>query len=157
MSRLSPVILGVALVAAFGWMSWGMSGALLAPLPVWAAEDESEDEGSEDEGSEERSESSSNADDEEETETVTRTYTVVEKVSQVVMVTPAEYLSDRDGDLLVDALDPNPDTHQREYFTDSDGDSVANAYDAFPGQDDLVTFGSETDENANGIIDRYES
>lgn len=127
----------------------------ISPTIVWAAEDS---EGSEED---ERSESSeySDSDDGEEkaTETVTRTYTVMEQVEETVLVTPPAYLSDRDGDSLVDAIDPNPDVHQKEFFTDDDGDSIANAYDQFPGLDDLVTFADETDENQNGIIDRYES
>lgn len=157
MARLSGVIMSSSLVFV---LLFGQNLSISSwAIPVAsAAEEASEDERSEDEGSEERSESGSNDEDEEETEeTITRTYTVIEKVQQVVMVTPEAYLADRDGDLLVDALDPNPDTHQRQYFTDDDGDSVANAYDTFPGQDDLATFGSETDDNANGIIDRYES
>lgn len=146
----------LALVAAMAFgLGWRDSDTL-TPI-ARAADDEGSEasEPSEDEGSESGSKEAE--EDEDETEAVTRTYTVIEKVSQVVMVTPEEYLSDRDGDLLVDALDPNPDVHQREYFTDDDGDSVANAYDSFPGSDDLVMLGSETDDNQNGIVDRYES
>ncbi len=145
------LLLAVALT--FG-LEWRDSDPLT--LVARAADDEGSEASESSERSEESSESSDD-DAEDETEEVTRTYTVIEKVSQVVMVTPEEYLTDRDGDLLVDALDPNPDVHQRQFFTDDDGDSVANAYDSFPGEDDLVMLGSETDDNRNGIIDRYES
>lgn len=144
-------VLGLAFSVSLGILG---TQILTSPKLVWAAEESEESE--EDEGSE-SSEYSDSGDDEESTETVTRIYTVMEQVEETVSVTPPAYLSDRDGDSLVDAIDPNPDTHQREFFTDDDGDSIANAYDQFPGFDDLVTFADETDENKNGIIDRYES
>lgn len=130
-------------------------GTLSFPLLIWADEGS---EGSEYEGDEE-SESSEYSDNDTSsaTETVTRTYTVMQQVEEVVWITPPVYQSDQDADELVDALDPNPTTHQREFFTDDDGDSIANAYDQYPGLDDLVTFSDETDENKNGLIDRYET
>ena len=121
-------------------------------LPVstaWADDYEDEDDEEDDDREDEKKSSSKQ-------ETVTRTYTVIQKVPQTVVVTPVEFLSDRDGDLLVDALDPDPDTHQREYFTDDDGDRVANVNDRYPGRDDFSIFEDGTDVNANGIVDSYE-
>lgn len=145
-------VLALALSVSLGTLG---PQASISPKLAWAAE---ESEGSEEDEESESSEYSDSGDDEEKsTETVTRTYTVMEQFEETVLVTPPAYLSDRDGDSLVDAIDPNPDTHQKEFFTDDDGDSIANAYDQFPGLDDLVTFADETDENENGVIDRYES
>ncbi len=121
---------------------------------VFAEDDEDEDEDEEEDDEEEHKSSSKKST---ATEMVTRTYTVIERVAQTVLVTPQEFLSDRDGDLIVDALDPDPDVHQREYFLDDDGDDVANVNDRYPGQDDFSVFDEETDENNNGIIDSYET
>ena len=148
------LIFVIALIFSFPFSKFIGKPLWIAPELALAAE-ESEDEDEESESSE--YEYSSDADDEESTETVTRTYTVMEQVEETVLVTPPAYVSDLDGDSLVDALDPNPDVHQKEFFTDDDGDAIANAYDQFPGLDDLVTFANETDDNQNGIIDRYES
>lgn len=128
-----------------------------AVKPVWAAEDEESEKEYEDEEEDEDDDDEKEVKNTPSSETITRTYTVMEKVTETVVVTPAEFLSDRDNDALVDAIDPNPDVHQREYFTDDDGDSVANARDRFPGKDDFATFEFELDDNANGIIDSYES
>lgn len=144
----------VTIALVFSFISPLEKRMIEVPKFVLAAE---ESEGSEEDEESESSEYSSDKDDKETTETVTRTYTVIEQVEETVLVTPPAYLSDRDGDNLVDALDPNPDVHQKEFFTDDDGDAIANVYDQFPGLDDLVTFADETDENQNGIIDRYES
>lgn len=149
------LIFVIALIFSFPFSKFIGKPLGIAPELALAAE---ESEGSEEENEEsESSEYSSDADDEESTETVIRTYTVMEQIEETVLVTPPAYVSDRDGDSLVDALDPNPDIHQKEFFTDDDGDAIANAYDQFPGLDDLVTFADETDDNQNGIIDRYES
>lgn len=129
-------------------------------FPVVFAEDDDEDDEEERDDREEHRSSSSSSKQENSSstkkKTETRTYTVIEQVIQKVTVTPPEFLSDRDGDQLVDALDPDPDHPQSEYFTDDDSDGIANIADQFPGQDDLSVFTNETDANDNGIIDSYE-
>jgi hypothetical protein len=72
-----------------------------------------------------------------------------------VWVTDEGYDVDSDGDILVDAIDPNPFIHQSELFTDSDGDSVPDAYDIYPGEDDYYYI-EDFDDNNNGILDSYE-
>lgn len=78
------------------------------------------------------------------------------RVERTVVVTPEEYLSDADGDGLVDAIDPHPDRPERDFFTDSDGDAVADAFDLHPGEDDFAFSERDTDADGNGIIDSYE-
>lgn len=82
---------------------------------------------------------------------------VVETVPVITYVTVVDngYNVDTDGDGLVDALDPNPEVHQKEFFTDSDGDGVADAYDRYPGEDDFHYIQFQ-DDNNNGILDFLE-
>lgn len=78
-------------------------------------------------------------------------------VTKTVVVTEEEYRIDSDGDLLVDAIDPNPLVKQDEYFTDTDGDGVPNVFDRHHDEDDFSYFDdAETDVNINGIFDSYE-
>ncbi|MGB5019115.1 MAG: hypothetical protein WBO66_05300, partial [Candidatus Moraniibacteriota bacterium] len=66
-----------------------------------------------------------------------------------------EFLTDTDGDLLVDAIDPEPNRDQREYFTDTDGDGVPNAFDKHHDEDDFA-YHDDDDADKNGILDSYE-
>lgn len=77
-------------------------------------------------------------------------------VTETVVVTEEAYAKDTDGDLLVDALDPDPRIAQSEYFTDTDDDGVPNAIDHYPEEDDFAYYEMETDDNGNGILDSYE-
>jgi hypothetical protein len=92
----------------------------------------------------------------------TKTVEVIKKVieykpvQQTVMVTEDAYQKDTDGDLLVDAIDPDPLVHQAEYFTDTDNDGVPNAIDQFHDEDDFSYYEFETDDDNNGILDSYE-
>lgn len=124
---------------------------------AFAEEDEDEDE--EDEDDEDEDEDEDRDDDGEAKATETRyvTHYEVRYVPQTTTVIPEEYRSDLDGDTLVDAIDPDPDTHQREYFTDDDDDTVPNVFDRHPGEDDFAYFDSMYDTNDDGIIDDFES
>lgn len=88
--------------------------------------------------------------------TVYETRYETRQVEKMVVVTPEEYRTDRDGDELVDAIDPDPAVHQREYFTDTDGDAVPDAFDRHHDEDDLSFFESGGDLDSNGIVDAYE-
>ncbi len=81
--------------------------------------------------------------------------TVGEPIVRYVTVVDPGFDRDTDGDLLVDALDPDPTIKQQEFFTDDDGDSVPNALDKHKGEDDLVYISFE-DTNNNGILDSLE-
>lgn len=76
-------------------------------------------------------------------------------VTKVVDVLPLEFINDSDGDKLVDAIDPNPNTPEWDFFTDDDLDSVPNALDRYPGEDDFSYVPFE-DTNKNGINDAIE-
>ncbi len=76
-------------------------------------------------------------------------------VTKVVDVLPLEFVNDSDGDKLVDAIDPNPNTPEWDFFTDDDLDSVPNALDRYPGEDDFSYIPFE-DINKNGINDAIE-
>jgi hypothetical protein len=128
------------------------SQTIRAPfMTVSADDDEEEDEDDDEEEDEEEDESS-------QPKTVKVMKEVVEyrPVIEKVVITEEAYAKDTDGDLLVDALDPDPVRKQSEYFTDTDGDGVPNALDQHPNEDDFSYYESETDNNNNGIIDSYE-
>ncbi|MEK7181566.1 MAG: hypothetical protein AAB708_00385, partial [Patescibacteria group bacterium] len=78
------------------------------------------------------------------------------EVTKTVTVLNPGYDTDKDEDGLVDAIDPDPEKHQKEYFTDTDGDSVPDAFDQHHDEDDFAYLENETDENNNGILDSYE-
>ncbi|NTW75519.1 MAG: hypothetical protein HGB34_01325 [Candidatus Moranbacteria bacterium] len=88
--------------------------------------------------------------------TVYETRYETRQVEKTVVVTPEEYRTDRDGDGLVDAIDPDPSVHQWEYFTDTDGDAVPDAFDLHHDEDDLSFFENGDDLDSNGIVDAYE-
>lgn len=91
------------------------------------------------------------------TKQVVQEVTTYTPVTRTVDVTDAEYVTDTDGDLLVDAVDPNPLVKQSEYFTDTDGDGVPNALDRHHDEDDFAYFEDlEVDENADGVFDSYQ-
>jgi hypothetical protein len=117
------------------------------------ADDDEEDEDDDDDEEDYSSSGSSSS------KTVTQTITtyVTKQVPVTSLVTPAEYVTDTDGDGLVDAIDPDPKVPQKEYYTDDDGDSVPNALDKHPGEDDLAFFDELADVDGNGIIDTYEN
>ena len=85
-------------------------------------------------------------------ETVITTYRLVERT---VTLLDEKFRVDTDGDLLVDGLDPHPDTPESAYFTDDDEDAVPNALDAYPGEDDFLVFGDEEDQDKDGILDSF--
>ena len=96
--------------------------------------------------------SSSSGSDSSSSKTVTQMITtyVTKQVPVTSVVIPPEYVTDTDGDGLVDAIDPDPKVPQKDYFTDDDGDGVANALDRHPGEDDFTYIDATAD--ANGII-----
>lgn len=116
-------------------------------------EDEDEDEDDEDEDEEEYQETTSKP------KKIKVIQQVVEykPVTETVVVTEEAYAKDSDGDLLVDALDPDPLIAQSEYFTDIDDDGVPNAIDRYHDEDDFAYYEMETDADNNGILDSYES
>ncbi len=70
-------------------------------------------------------------------------------------VLDAGYGTDTDGDLLVDAIDPNPTIPQKELFTDDDNDGVPNANDVYKNDDDFKYL-EYSDTNNNGVLDMLE-
>lgn len=91
------------------------------------------------------------------TKQVTQDVVEYRAVTKTVTVTDEAYTTDSDGDLLMDAIDPNPSVRQSEYFTDIDKDSVPNAFDKHHDEDDFAFFDDvETDENNDGILDSYQ-
>lgn len=127
---------------------------------VLGDDDENDDEGGDenDEGDDDEYDGNGSSGTSGSSKTVTTYVTRYEtrQVSKVVTVTPPEYRTDTDGDGLVDAIDPDPNRHQRDYFTDTDGDSVSDAFDRHPGEDDFAYVEGDADVNGNGIIDTYE-
>lgn len=136
---------------------------------VFADDDNDEDE-HEDEDDEEDEEEFEDEDDEdyeddeyeEKTIYVTEYVTLapeetLEPVSVPVYKTIVDpgYNIDTDGDGLVDAIDPDPQVHQKRFYTDTDGDSMPDAFDVNPNVDDFYLL-DEADSNGNGIIDSYE-
>ncbi len=116
-------------------------------------EEEEEDEDDEDEDEEEYQETTSKP------KKIKVIQQVIEykPVTETVVVTEEAYAKDSDGDLLVDALDPDPLIAQSEYFTDIDDDGVPNAIDRYHDEDDFAYYEMETDTDNNGILDSYES
>lgn len=155
-ARLTGASLAVVLIVIFA-VSWiagpGARGYSLVPSLLVGTAYAEDDEDDEEEDDEEE-----DKDEKEEKTTETRyvTHYEVRQVPKTVTVIPTEYETDTDGDRLVDALDPDPDTHQREYFTDDDGDVVPNAFDRYPGEDDFAYFDSMYDTNDDGIVDSFE-
>lgn len=86
-------------------------------------------------------------------QTITETVTV--PVIKTITVIDDGYDIDTDGDLLVDAIDPHPEIHEKLLFTDTDNDGVPDATDAYPDEDDFLYI-LFPDENQNGISDFLE-
>lgn len=126
-------------------------------MTAQADDDEEDEEEEEDEDDEDEEE-----DEEETTSSKPKTIKVIKQVveykpvTETVVVTEEAYARDTDGDLLVDALDPDPRIAQSEYFTDTDDDGVPNAIDRYHDEDDFAYYEMETDDNGNGILDSYE-
>ncbi len=123
------------------------------------AEDDEDENEREDEGDDERKSSTSTtstSSSKTKTIKVVKNVIVYKPVTETIVVTEEAYTKDTDGDLLVDAIDPDPLIKQSEYFTDIDGDGVPNALDKYHDEDDFSYYDFETDDNDNGILDSYE-
>ena len=160
-SRMLGVTLGVFLAVSFSVLGNADKGAEKTNNPyisvVSAEDDEDGEEEEDEEDDEDRDDDQKKGTASTETQYVTVTHYEVRYVPRTVVVIPDEYRSDRDGDALVDALDPDPDTHQREYFTDDDNDTDPNVFDRHKDEDDFAYFDSMYDTNDDGIIDDFES
>lgn len=139
---------------------WIMSASHTFPIsqtlfgyPALADDYEEEDEESEDD---DRPTTPSDASTSNKQETVLENVVEYRPVTKTVIITEPGYDIDSDGDLLVDAIDPDPEKHQREYFTDTDGDAVPDAYDRHHDEDDFAYFDDELDANHNGLLDSFE-
>ena len=111
-------------------------------------DDEEDDEDEDDRPSSSTKKSSS-------TKAILQTVTKQVVTYETRLVNDPEFLTDTDGDFLVDAIDPEPTVDQREYFTDTDGDGVPNAFDQHHDEDDFA-YHDEEDGDKNGILDAYE-
>lgn len=147
-----------ALLAGFALLNVGIWFAILTINPGYWTSVAWADETSEKSESNEGSESSENSyEDEEAPEEVTPQYvTRYRTITKVITVTDPGYDIDTDGDVIVDAIDPDPARHQEEYFTDYDGDSIPNAFDLYHDEDDFAYFESAVDNDHDGIIDSLE-
>lgn len=126
---------------------------------VSAREDEEEEDYEEDDADERGNDSEPAT---KESAPKTKTIKVIKEVveyrpvTETIMVTEEAYAKDTDGDVLVDAIDPDPLVPQSEYFTDIDADGIPNALDRHHDEDDFAYYDFETDTNGNGIFDSYE-
>lgn len=128
-----------------------ISEAWIPPVYAEDEEDEEDEDEDEDEGEDEDDEKESKKS---ETKNIP-TYEAV-LVTKIITTLDPAFTTDRDGDSLVDGLDPHPTTHEREFFTDDDDDSVPNAFDMHIDEDDFAYYEEENDENGDGILDSYE-
>ncbi len=119
------------------------NGSFSFSLVAFAEDEDEDDEDEEDE----RDPSSG--------KTIMQTITQQVTTYEIRRVNDPEFLIDSDGDLLVDAIDPDPSHDQREYFTDTDMDGVPNIFDKHHDEDDFA-YHDDTDLNGNGILDSYE-
>jgi hypothetical protein len=132
------------------------------PIGTWwmtaqaEREDEDEDEEDEDDREDETNTQKETKTSKPKTIQVIKEVVEYKPVTETIVVTEEAYTKDTDGDLLVDALDPDPRIAQSEYFTDIDGDGVPNAIDRYHDEDDFAYYEMETDDNENGILDSYE-
>lgn len=124
-------------------------------LTALAEDDEGDDEEDEEDDGDDRAPASSSTKKSSSTKTIMQTVTKQVVTYETKLMNDPEFLTDTDGDLLVDAIDPEPNRDQREYFTDTDGDGVPNAFDQHHDEDDFAYY-DDTDENKNGILDSYE-
>ena len=123
-------------------------------FPIVSADEEDEEEEN-DEDDDARGDAASSKTKKSSTKTIMQTTTRQVTVYETRLMNDPEFLVDTDGDLLVDAIDPEPDFDQREYFTDTDGDGVPNAFDKYHDEDDFA-YHDDDDANKNGILDSYE-
>lgn len=153
MHRIATFFLMGIFVA--GGAFWQTVSSEVFISPVYAEdEDEDEEEEEEDEDEGEDEDEYEDASKSSKTKNVPIYETVL--VTKTITTLDPIFMTDQDGDLLVDGLDPHPTVHEREYFTDDDGDSAPNAFDMHPGDDDFSYYEGENDENRNGILDSYE-
>ncbi|MFZ1654323.1 MAG: hypothetical protein WBO92_00245 [Candidatus Moraniibacteriota bacterium] len=132
---------------------------LMTALAEEDEEEHEEDEREEDDGekeSEQPKAASKTSQSKPKTVKVVKDVVEYRPVARTVIVTEEAYATDTDGDLLVDAIDPDPKVPQSEYFTDVDEDGVPNAIDRHPDEDDFSYYEFETDGDNNGILDSYE-
>ncbi len=115
-------------------------------------EDEEDEERDDDDGDKKSTSSTKKSSS---TKTIMQTVTKQVTTYETRLMNDPEFLIDTDGDLLVDALDPEPNYDQREYFTDMDSDGVPNAFDKHHDEDDFSYY-DDDDTNKNGILDSYE-
>ncbi|QQR78876.1 MAG: hypothetical protein IPJ68_01190 [Candidatus Moraniibacteriota bacterium] len=119
-------------------------------------EDEEHEEKDEDDGKKATQETGTGSKTKAKTVKVVKDVIEYRPIAKTVIVTEEAYATDTDGDLLVDAIDPDPKVPQNEYFTDTDGDGVPNAIDRHHDEDDFSYYEFETDNDNNGILDSYE-
>lgn len=125
-------------------------------MTALAEDDDDEEEEDEDEREDERSNDEENQTSKPKTVKVLKEFIEYQPVTKTIVVTEEAYSKDTDGDILVDAIDPDPLVPQNEYFTDIDGDGIPNALDRHHDEDDFTYFEVETDTNNNGLLDSYE-
>lgn len=166
---LSSSVLALFLVSTVAILSPSFVTTRTAPFSLsWliANADEDEEEEDEDEDEDDDDDDDDEDEDEEEYQETTSKPKKIKVIQQVVeykpvtetvIVTEEAYAKDSDGDLLVDALDPDPLIAQSEYFTDIDDDGVPNAIDRYHDEDDFAYYEMETDADNNGILDSYEA
>lgn len=154
--KLSSLVSLTLFAASIGWhiapQALGTSDAGRSPFMTALAEDDEEDEDERDEEESDREDRTSKP----RTIKVLKEFIEYRPVTKTIIVTEEAYNKDTDGDVLVDALDPDPLIPQSEYFTDIDGDGIPNALDRHHDEDDFTYYEAETDTNNNGILDSYE-
>lgn len=135
----------------YSWEYFSPAFSLVAS----ADDDDDDDEDEDEEDEDDEDDKSSGAKKSSSKKTILQTVTKQVVTYETKLMNDPEFLTDSDGDLLVDAIDPEPERDQREYFTDTDGDGVPNAFDQHHDEDDFAYY-DDTDENKNGILDSYE-
>ncbi len=167
MKSLSSVVqLSTLLVSVvFVILSFALPPLYLSTFPTVSAredEDKEDEEGHNEDDEEDEEDKDEDEEDERPKTSKPKTIQVVKEVieykpvTETIIVTEAAYTIDTDGDVLVDAIDPDPLVPQSEYFTDIDNDGVPNALDLYHDEDDFSYYEFETDDDNNGILDSYE-
>ena len=154
------IFLGIGVIVSLfflsQWQGWGIPRAFLfSPIVLAGEDDEDEDEENEEDDDTGNSATSPGVKRSSSATTIMQTVTKQVTVYETRLMNDPEFLVDTDGDLLVDAIDPEPNFDQREYFTDTDGDGVPNAFDKHHDEDDFA-YHDDDDADKNGILDSYE-